>query len=67
MLRGPISFCHNSKIYLDVFVIAYNRIAWGLVGGGGGGGGGGGRGGGVGEYKSGTTGKLPPKAKLDRL
>ena len=48
MLRGPISFCHNSKIYLDVFVIAYNRIAWGLVGGGGGGGGGGGREGGGG-------------------
>ena len=25
---GGISFCHNSKIYLDLLVIAYNRIAW---------------------------------------
>ena len=33
MLHGPISFCHNSKIYLDVLVISYNRIAWGLGGG----------------------------------
>ena len=54
MLHGPISFCHNSKIYLDVLVIAYNRIAWGMGGGGS-------------EYKSGATGKLPPKAKLDSL
>ena len=42
MLRGPISFCHNSKIYLDVLVIAYNRNAWvmgkGYEKGGGGGG-----------------------------
>ena len=57
MLRGPISFCHNSKIYLDVLVIAYDRNAWGMGKGWGGGG----------EYKSGTAGKLPSKAKLDSL
>ena len=38
ILSGRISFCSNSKIYLDLLVIAYNKIAWEMGGGGGGGG-----------------------------
>ena len=37
ILSGRISFCSNSKIYLDLLVIAYHRIAWEMGGGGGGG------------------------------